>query len=350
MDLELERMIDKKVSRIKQDSKVYSANKTYLDKTLRFLYAKSLNGRTILRWLDCLDTFFIVLGNVDAASATREQMEDVCAKINRMDYKEDTKAKIKAIIKAFYKHMWGEDIYYPKVVAWIKSTVKNSNRILPDDLLTHAEVLKMIDSAKNPRDRAIIALLYDSGIRAGELLNMKIKDVDFNTDPAHITVNGKTGMRKVPILFSAPYAAQYIDEIRSKLEPNDYLWQNRAQSHFDGKLMQAGLSVMLVRTAKEAGLTKHVHPHLFRHSRASLYASQLTEQQLKHYFGWTGDSKMAATYVHLSGRDIDNAVLKANGMSQETRIEEPLLKVKNCQRCQLSNAMTSIYCTRCGAP
>ena len=78
----------------------------------------------------------------------------------------------------------------------------------------------MIRTARNIRDKAIIALLFDAGIRSGELLNMKIKDVDFNTESAHITVNGKTGMRKVPILFSAPYIARYLDEIRTKLPPS----------------------------------------------------------------------------------------------------------------------------------
>ncbi|MDE1859712.1 MAG: tyrosine-type recombinase/integrase [Candidatus Micrarchaeota archaeon] len=350
MDSDLEQKIQRKLKGMKADPKISNVNKTYLDKTLRFLYAKPLNGRTILRWLDCLDTFFTVLGKTDAALVTREQMEEVCVKINMMEYKEDTKAKIKSIIKAFYKHFWGEDIYYPKVVAWIKSTVKWSNKMLPEDLLTEAEVKKMIGTARNQRDKAIIALLFDSGIRAGELLNMKVKDVDFNTEPAHIRVDGKTGPRQVPILFSAPYLARYLDQIQDKLSSHDYLWQNIPQSHVVGRLMQTGLAAMLDRIAKEASIDKHVHPHLFRHSRASLYASSLTEQQLKHYFGWAGSSKMAATYVHLSGRDIDNAILGANGMKQEQRVVEPVLKVKNCQRCQLSNTPTSIYCSRCGAP
>ena len=58
---------------------------------------------------------------------------------------------------------------------------------------------------------------------------------------------------------------------------------------------------------------------------------------------------MAATYVHLSGRDIDNAVLQANGAKVDNSVIEPKLKVKVCRRCQFSNPIESKYCNRCGA-
>ncbi|MGC8567488.1 MAG: hypothetical protein ACP5M8_07580, partial [Caldisphaera sp.] len=109
------------------------------------------------------------------------------------------------------------------------------------------------------------------------------------------------------------------------------------------------VSKMLKEVAVKAGIQKRIYPHLFRHSRASYYANKLTEQQLKAFFGWTGGSQMAATYVHLSGRDIDNAVLQANGMSTNNSTIEPKLKIKVCPRCQFQNPIESKYCNRCGA-
>jgi ribosomal protein L40E len=106
---------------------------------------------------------------------------------------------------------------------------------------------------------------------------------------------------------------------------------------------------MIKRTAKAAKLRKRVYAHLFRHSRASYYANKLTEQQLKAFFGWTGDSRMAGTYVHLSGRDIDNAVMQANDVEVKTERTAPMLKVKTCQKCRFDNGIDSTYCARCGA-
>ena len=73
---------------------------------------------------------------------------------------------------------------------------------------------------------------------------------------------------------------------------------------------------------------------------------------MKEYLGWVGDSRMASTYVHLSGRNIDNALLKLNGIKTENEVssEEHKLRIKTCLRCQESNSPTSSFCSRCGSP
>ena len=59
---------------------------------------------------------------------------------------------------------------------------------------------------------------------------------------------------------------------------------------------------------------------------------------------------MAATYVHLTGRDVDNAVLKANGLKPQEESVVPKLAPKICQRCKLANPVDAAYCKRCAAP
>lgn len=61
---------------------------------------------------------------------------------------------------------------------------------------------------------------------------------------------------------------------------------------------------------------------------------------------------MASTYVHLSGRNIDNALLKLNGIRTEDEVnnEEHKLRIKTCLRCQEPNSPTSSFCSRCGSP
>ena len=77
---------------------------------------------------------------------------------------------------------------------------------------------------------------------------------------------------------------------------------------------------------------------------------KLTEQQLKAFFGWTGDSRMASTYVHLSGRDIDNAVLQANGVKLSQEEIAPKLTVKTCNRCQFQNSVIQNIVIGVGCP
>ena len=61
---------------------------------------------------------------------------------------------------------------------------------------------------------------------------------------------------------------------------------------------------------------------------------------------------MVARYTHLSGRDINNAILKANGILVDEKGEllQPKLAVKQCVKCNDKNEITAKYCTRCGTP
>jgi len=59
---------------------------------------------------------------------------------------------------------------------------------------------------------------------------------------------------------------------------------------------------------------------------------------------------MAATYVHLSGRDVDSALLKLHGLAKDEKKEEDTLKIKICPRCQEKNDPISRFCKKCASP
>jgi len=93
-----------------------------------------------------------------------------------------------------------------------------------------------------------------------------------------------------------------------------------------------------------------MNPHNFRHSRATFFANHLTEAQMKEYFRWTQGSKMAAIYVHLSGRDVDEAILKVYGKKNMENKEQSILTPKDCQRCEETNPSENKFCSRCSMP
>ena len=330
-------------------SSISKTNKETINEFVDKLKANGRNDKTIAKHLYCLKMFLKGFEGKNFKNASRKDIEHALIYINGLSISEQTKVNVKISIKFMYKQIFGNGDFYPEQVAWVRTTLAKKNKLLPEDILTEDEVLRMIDAANNVRDKAIIGLLYDSGIRAGELLSMRKKDVNLETELAHITVNGKTGPRKIPIMFSVPMVAQYLNLIKDK-KSEDNLWWNLAQSHVKGILEYSGFKKMITEVSNSAKIGKRIYPHLFRHSRASNYANKLTEQQLKAFFGWTGGSSMAATYVHLSGRDIDNAVLQANGQKPIDNITESKLKVKICQRCQFSNGTDSKYCNRCALP
>ena len=95
--------------------------------------------------------------------------------------------------------------------------------------------------------------------------------------------------------------------------PDSYVWINIGLRGYGDPLNYSGYNLLLKRLAKKAGINKRVHPHLFRHSRCTILAQHLTEAQLEKYAGWVYGSDMSGIYIHLSGRDLDDAILRSMG-------------------------------------
>ena len=343
---QLERSLAKLLDSMAKDGR--KENTAAVNAWIDFSRANGVNIKTLLKNMYCFRIFSrFMQPNLLYLKATRDQLASAMAKVEGSDYSPKTKRNIKITVKAFYKHFIGEDYYYPKQVAWIKAATNGNKKMLPEDILSEKEIRKMIESAGNVRDKAIIAVLYDSGIRVGELLSLRKKDVDLSGEPNHITVNGKTGMRRIPILFSPPYLARYLELVKQK-KSDDFLWTAIGTWTGHNKLVDGSAIRKLLRlTGAKAGIDKRIYPHLFRHSRATNYANKLTEQQLKGLFGWTGDSKMVSTYVHISGRDIDDAVMQAYG-KQTKEVTAPELVEKICPKCREINGIDFVHCSRCG--
>ena len=100
---------------------------------------------------------------------------------------------------------------------------------------------------------------------------------------------------------------------------------------------------------EKAGIEKKVNPHSFRHDRATHLAANFTEQQLKMYLGWSPTSTQPATYVHLSGKNMDDAVLKMYGI-KKAEDDPELLKPGVCPRCRELTAVNAKFCSKCGLP
>jgi integrase len=128
-------------------------------------------------------------------------------------------------------------------------------------------------------------------------------------------VVGKTGMRRVRIVQSVKELKDWLYHHPFANNPERFLWLNT--QHEDTHVGYNAVMKMLKGVSLRCGITKRVHPHLFRHSRATHLANKLTESQMRVYFGWTGRGTMSAIYVPLSGRDIDEAILELNGVEKQ---------------------------------
>jgi len=299
------------------------------------------------RTLKCLGTMFRVARwfGKPLDEVGKDDIVAVIRRIEESDYTGWTKHDYKAIIKSFFRWLRQSEEYPPEV-KWIRTNVRNASK-LPEELLTVEEVRRIVDAADSMRDKALVMLLYESGCRIGEILTLQLKHVQFDRYGAVMLVDGKTGQRRVRIVFSAPRLMQWIENHPMKDDPEAPLWVTHGSKR-RRPLLYASFGLKLHEFAIRAGIKKRVHAHLFRHSRATHLATVLTEAQMKQYFGWVQSSDMASTYVHLSGRDVDDALLKLNGLAVKDEEKQDMIKAVVCPRCRERNSPDAKFCPHCG--
>ncbi len=284
----------------------------------------------------------------DFEACTIEDIRPWAMQIEQKDYTINTKTTHRIIIKTFYKWLRKTETYPPEV-KWLNTTIKRREKkmISDQDLITSEEILAAIEAAQHPRDKALIAVLAESGARIGEIGNLQLKHVKFDEHGTILNIYGKTGSRRIRIVSATRHLVTWINIHPGRKNIESALW---ARKRNDRRAMgYNGIKSVLLRTFKHAGLKKRLYPHLFRHSRASYMARHMTEFQMNQYFGWVQGSTMPSTYVHMSGKDMDTAILRMNGYTIKGERNEDELRARICPRCEEANTPNSVYCHKCSA-
>lgn len=333
------------------ESDILSANKGHILSFIEQLAAEGLTYHRQIKYIYTLKKLSQMLQK-DFSDANKQDIRRVCSIINNSDFKEWTKHDYMVVIKRFYKWLREEEgqeldrRQYPDEVKWIVIKVRKSRKKLPSELFTIEDVKKLADYSNNLRDRCLVLLLYESGTRIGELLGLKIKDVEFDKYGALLNLFGKTGARKVRVIASAPAISNWLLEHPKRKNKDAFLFCGLWAKNRGEELQYRHVNRLLKEMGVKAGINKPLNPHHFRHSRATELAKKLTEAQLCQYMGWVQGSQEAATYVHLSGRDTDRAILELHGLVDEEKKESKFKAIK-CPRCGIKNDPAAKFCSGC---
>jgi hypothetical protein len=192
-------------------------------------------------------------------------------------------------------------------------------------------------------------LLYESGGRISEVLDLTIGDVKFDEYGAILKVNGKTGERNIRIIKSVGELKNWLNNHPFKNDINSPLLCNFHHKKY-GQFLNAGSAWgMLKKIAKRAKIGRNIHPHMFRHKRCKDISGMLSDRELTIYFGWSPNSKMPAHYSHLTEKDVDNKILTINGIKNIQR-NSSQLPTKKCYNCGENNNISNMFCYKCAEP
>jgi len=232
---------------------------------------------------------------------------------------------------------------------------KKANReekVKATDLITREEFDRMVECiprvSRYPiRDKAMLYVMYEFAARPGELLNMRLKDVDVKDNYVRITTTGKTGVKTLTLVLSYKPLMEWLEMHPLKDDPNAYLWYSKTK----GRVSYGRLRVFIKELAKVAGISKKkdVWLYLFRHSSLTEYEKTYGSAITEVYGNWVKGSPIRNRYIHLANSDQHNAVLKRYGIldnnnsNSNTTILEPI----RCHRCNTINEPTAKVCYNC---
>lgn len=228
-----------------------------------FLNAKEIEGcskRTLQYYCVTIEHFLENVVTPIRKIDTEEIREYLVAyqKINNCS--KVTVDNIRRNISSFFTWLEEEDYILKSPMRRIH---KIKTKVVVKEVISDESIELLRDHCTEKRDRAIIDLLYSTGIRVGELVNLNIKDLDL--EQRECVVYGK-GDRERRVYFDAKAKIHLQDYIRSRRDSNPALFVT-LNAPFD-RLKISGVEIRLRELGRKLGFAK-IHPHKFRRTMAT---------------------------------------------------------------------------------
>jgi len=160
-------------------------------------------------------------------------------------------------------------------------------------VLSKEEIKRLIEATNNPKHHTILALLYGTGMRVGELVHLRIHDLDFDRQLIHV-VQGKGKKDRYTILPTS--LIPILQKQKSLKQSQDFLFTNRKNTHLTEKTIER----IVKNAGTKAKINKNISPHTLRHS----FATHLLEggTNIRSIQELLGHSRIETTqiYTHVS--------------------------------------------------
>lgn len=218
------------------------------------------------------------------------------SRMKKAPYSEVTKVDLRKALKAFLRWRLGEAKGI-RLAGWLDTR----DRPKTPDFLTEPEVDQLYRKCHTAEQRYMVALLFDSGARAEEFLNIRCEDIripEGKENFVKLTLKeeySKTKGRTISLYWrhSAIAVLEYFKErIAQGIKAQDPVFDKTYDA----------MRMFLSRLGRKV-LDRHVHPHLFRHSSATYYATKLNRQELCYRYGWRFSSNMPDVYISRAGME-----------------------------------------------
>lgn len=230
-----------------------------------YILTKNYSKNTRISYINDLYYFYIFV-HKDLIKVKEDDIRDYLEYLNLNKEKPSSVRRKISTLKTFYKFLYLNNYIDKKDYPLVKIVYPKQEKRLPkfvyyNDLL---EILnESLKDSDGIRDRLIIEMLYATGVRVSELVNIKYNDIDFNN--RRIRVCGKGNKER--IVYYGEYAEEilkkYIDTHKKNNE--NYLFTNSK----GGNLTDRGVRYIIDKIMNKLSIKVHVTPHVIRHTFAT---------------------------------------------------------------------------------
>ncbi len=254
---------------------------------------KRLSDRTLSKYLSLLKHSLEIIKK-STSKIIKKDIERFDKKITQENL--SSVVDYRRALKVFLNWKLGET-KTRKLAGWLDTRDKKKT----PDYLTEQEIIKLFKNCKTTSGRYLIAVLFDTGARAEEFLNIRYEDIqlpDKNNNFVKITLKeeySKTLGRNISLYWKHSLEAvrDYLKEREEEgIKSNEQVYKNTYDS----------IRFLLFRLGKKV-LKKSLYLHLFRHSSATYYAPKLNRQELCYRYGWRFNSDMPDVYISRAGME-----------------------------------------------
>lgn len=273
-------------------------------------------------------------------------------KLRNGHYAHSTVQESLKILKKFIRYL--REYGYADISEAQLKKIRIENRyefdITESDVLTKDEIIQLLQGCRNPRDRALIALAYESGGRISEVCSLRWKDLTIEDRGISITTRNHTKGEKrryIRCVWCRPYVAEWMSNYPVQPVPAEapvFVTEQRKSIRSNVYRHQFN------RIVKRSGIEKPITIHDLRHARVThLINDGYSETTVKLMVWGDVNTPMLRGYLHLSAADIDREFDEKHGFIDTVTQRDPM-EPRVCTQCYLTNKPDAMYCNRCAAP
>ncbi|UMB61433.1 tyrosine-type recombinase/integrase [Lutibacter sp. A80] len=274
-----------------KDRKLSDKNKVLISSYVKYLKGKRYSESTVKTYFGFLADFLDYIQPKTISSLTNRDVEKFLEdSFVPRNYSISSQRQLISAIKLFA-------IFYPECqIKGLELTRPKKSKKLPV-VLSQQEIILLLQNTKNIKHRAIIGLLYSSGLRIGELLNLELKHIDIKRKQVYLYQ--AKGRKDRYTTLADSYIPLFMNYVNS-YKPKKYFVEGKEFSKYTSSSIRA----FLKRSANLAGISKHITPHTLRHS----YATHLLEDgiDLRLIQELLGHARPETTmiYTHVSKKSL----------------------------------------------